>query len=186
MAEWSSDVAAACAGRSTPPTLHIWGIPYYYALFPWKQTLKLTTWTTELDITGVPGSVAIVVESKETVPWQRASSVPAVGPKVSRMFPPIILSRCVLKNIVSVAIPEAFNLEYIPVHASHETVRQVWVHWSNLCLWRERFVSFSQIHWWCSIIFSYVCCSSTIYGCSLTSPELKYWDELFQPLMFKR
>ena len=94
--------------------LYIFGeIPYYYALFPWKQTLKLTT--TELDITGVPGSGAIVVESKETVPWQRASSVPAVGPKVSRMFPPIILSRCVSKNIVSVAIPEAFNLEYIPV-----------------------------------------------------------------------
>ena len=77
------------------------------------QTYNLST--TELDITGVPGSVAIVVESKETVPWLRASSVPAVRPKVSRMFPPIILSRCVLKNIVSVAIPEAFNLEYIPV-----------------------------------------------------------------------
>lgn len=47
--------------------LYIFGeIPYYYALFPWKQTLKLAT--TELDITGVPGSVAIVVESKETVP----------------------------------------------------------------------------------------------------------------------
>ena len=30
-------------------------------------------------------------------------------------FPPIILSRCVLKSIVSVAISEAFNLEYIPV-----------------------------------------------------------------------
>ena len=47
-AEWSSDAAAACAGRSAPPTYIFGEIPYYYALFPWKQTLKLTTTEAEL------------------------------------------------------------------------------------------------------------------------------------------